>query len=143
MTIFMWMEDYSLAHQNYSTCWADIRSGMVCGRNWCYHYLDFFFAMLGLPYLSRASCPITTLQQLYEASGDAKAYGLSTILATHTRVASVIFLSEDILSRMNVIMQRKHADFSKLLIILTATADQLEHLRDEKSEWLKSVEHNT
>ena len=132
MTIFMWMEDYSLAHQNYSTCWADI-------VEWCAAETGVtttwtFFCNAGA---------IITLQQLYEASGDAEAYGLSTILATHTRVASVIFLSEDILSRMNVIMQRKHADFSKLLIILTATADQLEHLRDEKSEWLKSVEHNT
>ncbi len=40
-----------------------------------------------------------------------------------------------------LIMQRKHADFSKLPVILKATTDQLEHLKDEKSEWLISVEY--
>ena len=57
-------------------------------------------------------------------------------------MASVIFLSEvlDILSRMNATMQKKHADFSKLPVILEPTADLVEYLKDEKSEWLKSVE---
>ena len=57
-------------------------------------------------------------------------------------LASVIFWSEvlDILSRMNATMQKKDGDFSKLPVFLKATADQLEHLKDEKSKWLKSVE---
>ena len=84
-------------------------------------------------YLPRASC---TLQQLYATSGDAEAYGLSTLLATYTGVASVVFLSEvlDILARMNASMQRKLADFSKLPVLLKVTTDQLEHLKEEKSE---------
>ena len=85
---------------------------------------------------------IITLQQLYQSSGNAEAYGLSTLLATYTAVASVVFLSEvlDILARMNVTMQRKNADFSKLPVLLKVTTDQLEHLKEENSEWLTSVE---
>ena len=49
---------------------------------------------------------IVTLQQLYETSGDAEAYGIGALLATYTGVASIMFLSEvlDILARMNVSM---------------------------------------
>ena len=87
---------------------------------------------------------IITLQHLYETSGDAEAYGLSTLLATYTGVASVVFLSEvlDILAKMNGSMQRKLADFSKLHVpvILKVTTDQLKHLKEEESEWLSSVE---
>ena len=61
---------------------------------------------------------LTTLQQLYETTGDAEAFGLSTLLACFTGVASVFFLSEvlDILAKMNATMQRKAANFSKLQI---------------------------
>ena len=85
---------------------------------------------------------LITLQQLYQSSGNAEAYGLSTLLATYTAVASVVFLSKvlDILARMNVTMQRKNADFSKLPVLLKVTTDQLEHLKEENSEWLTSVE---
>jgi hypothetical protein len=82
---------------------------------------------------------IITLQRLYQSSGDAEAYGLSTLLATYTAVASVVFLL-DIVARMNVTMQRKNADFSKLPVLLKVTTDQLEHLKEENSEWLTSVE---
>lgn len=66
---------------------------------------------------------IITLQQLYETSGDAEAYGLSTLLATYTGVANIVFLSEvlDVLAKMNATMQRKHADFSKLPVLLKVT----------------------
>ena len=45
---------------------------------------------------------IVTLQQLYEVSGDAEAYGIGALLATYTGVASIVFLSEVlyILARM-------------------------------------------
>ena len=58
---------------------------------------------------------IITLQHLYETSLHPEAYGLSTLLATYTAVASVVFLSEvlDILAKMNGSMQRKLSDFSK------------------------------
>lgn len=78
---------------------------------------------------------IITLQQLYETSGDAEAYGLSTLLATYTKVANVVFLSEvlDVLTNLNATMQSRHADFSKLPVLLKVTTDQLEHLKEEKS----------
>ena len=58
---------------------------------------------------------IVTLQQLYETSGDAEAYGIGALLATYTGVASIMFLSEvlDILARMNVLMQRKLLNLSR------------------------------
>ena len=93
-------------------------------------------------YLLRAPTLIITLQQLYKTSGDSEAYSLSTLPATYTGVASVMFLSEvlDILARMNASMQRKLADFSKLPVLLKVTIDQLEQLKKEKSERLCSVE---
>ena len=85
---------------------------------------------------------IVTLQHLYETSGDAEAYCISALLATYTGVASIMFLSEvlDILARMNVSMQRKLLDLSRLPVLLKITTDQLEHLKDKRSEWLGSVE---
>ena len=76
---------------------------------------------------------IVTLQQLYETSGDAEAYGIGALLATYTGVASIVFLSEvlGILARMNVSMQRKLLDLSRLPVLLKITTDQLEHLKDE------------
>ena len=85
---------------------------------------------------------ITTLQQLYETTGDAEAFGLSTLLACFTGVASVIFLSEvlDILARMNATMQRKAADFSKLQVLLQLTLEELKSLKNEKADWCSSTE---
>ena len=85
---------------------------------------------------------IVTLQQLYETSGDAEAYGIGALLTTYTGVVSIVFLSEvlDIPARMNVSMQRKLLDLSRLPVLLKITTDQLEHLKDEISEWLGSVE---
>ena len=85
---------------------------------------------------------IVTLQQLYETSGDAEAYGIGALLVTYIGVASIVFLSEvlDILARMNVSMQRKLLNLSRLPVLLKITTDQLEHLKDERSEWLGSVE---
>ena len=69
-------------------------------------------------------------------------YGLSTLLATYTGVASVVLLSEvlDILAWTNAAKQRKLADLSKLPNLLKVMVDQLEHLKEETSEWLGSVE---
>ena len=85
---------------------------------------------------------IITLQQLYETSGDAEAYGLSNLLATYTGVASVVFLSKslDILARANASMQTELVDFSKFPIFLKVMTDQLEHMKEETSEWLGTVE---
>ena len=80
---------------------------------------------------------IITLQQLHETTGDAEAFGLCTLLASFTCIASVMLLSEvlDILARMNATMQRKTADFSKLKIMIELTIESLEALKDEKSDW--------
>ena len=92
--------------------------------------------------LPRASCPYHHPKQLYEISGDAEAYGIGALLATYTGVASIVFLSEvlDILARMNVSVQRKLLDLSRLPVLLKITTDQLEYLKDKISEWLGSVE---
>ena len=87
----------------------------------------------------RATAIIITLQQLYETSGDAEAFGLSTLLSG---VASVMFLSEvlDIVARMNVAMQKKTADFSRLQVFLQSTVNELKNLKDEKADWCSSTE---
>ena len=66
---------------------------------------------------------ILTLQQLYYSTGDAEAFGLSILLSCFNGVANVFFLSDvlQILARMNVTLQRKVADFSKLQIMLQFT----------------------
>ena len=79
---------------------------------------------------------IVNLQQLNEISGD----GIGALLATYTGVASIVFLSEvlDILARMNVSMQRKLLNLSRLPVLLKITTDQLEHLKDERvSGWIQ------
>ena len=64
---------------------------------------------------------IITLQQMYEVSGDAEAYGISSLLATYCGVASVVFLSEllDILAKMSAYVTVKSESWSKLRAILT------------------------
>ena len=82
-------------------------------------------------WLPRASYPyhhlIITLQQLWEITGDAGAYGIGTLLATYTGVASIMTLSKvvDILARMNVSMQRKLLYLSRLPVLLKIKTDQL------------------
>ena len=70
--------------------------------------------------------------------------GLSTFLATYNGVTSVVFLSEvlniHVLARTNASIQRKLADFSKLPVLLKVSMDQLEQLKEKKSEWLTSGE---
>ena len=70
---------------------------------------------------------IITLQQLWEITGDAGAYGIGTLLATYTGVASIMTLSKvvDILARMNVSMQRKLLYLSRLPVLLKIKTDQL------------------
>ena len=84
---------------------------------------------------------VITLQQLYENSGDAEAFGLSKLLSSFSGVASLMLLSKvlDTLARMNASMQMKAADFSKLPVLLKATTDQLKHMKEENSEWVSLV----
>lgn len=82
---------------------------------------------------------LTTLQQIYDTTGDAQAFGLNSLIASFTGIASIYFLSEvlDILARMNATMQRKTTDFSKLKILLQFTLDELKSLRQEKADWCR------
>ncbi len=60
--------------------------------------------------------------KLYESSGDAEAYGIYSLLAC---VPSSYLLSEvcSALALLNLFMQKKIADFSKLPFILKSTLD--------------------
>lgn len=59
---------------------------------------------------------IITLHKLYETSGDAEAYG---VLSSYSGVATVVLLSAVLdLTKLNLFMQRKATDYSKLPTIL-------------------------
>ena len=92
---------------------------------------------------SRKELPaiLITLQQLYEVSGDAEAYGLYLLLASQVGVASIMLLSSvlNTLAKMSASMQMKIADFSKLPTLLKMTTDSLESLKQETSDWLSDV----
>jgi hypothetical protein len=83
-----------------------------------------------------------TLQQLYEVSGDAEAYGVQSILSSFTGVATIVLLCEilNLLATLNCFMQRKTADFSRLKIILDSVLDQLKSLKLSDAEWCSDVE---
>ncbi len=59
---------------------------------------------------------ILTLQDLYETSGDAEAFGIQKILSSFGGVAAVTLLGEmlNLLANLNCFMQKKTADFSRL-----------------------------
>ena len=80
---------------------------------------------------------IVTLQQLYESSGDAEAYGLVSILSSITGVSCIYLLSEvlSLLARLNLFMQRKTSDFSKLPIMLSSIVHQLTSLKEPGTDW--------
>lgn len=80
---------------------------------------------------------ITTLQQLYETSGDAEAFGLCTFLASFCGILSEVL---DILARMNASMQKKTADYSRLQVILDVTLDDLKSLKNDGAEWSTSTD---
>ena len=68
---------------------------------------------------------LPTLSQLYESSGDAEAYGIYSPLASVNGVSSSYFPSEVLsaLALLNLFMQKKIADFSKLPFMLKSTLD--------------------
>ena len=85
---------------------------------------------------------ITTLQEFYEESGDAEAYGLASVLSSYSGAATNVLLSVvlDLLAKLNGFMQRKAIDFSKLPIVLQSITEEIKHLKDEKAEWCTLVE---
>ena len=70
---------------------------------------------------------LQTFTQLYESSGDAEAYGIYSILASVNGVSSSHLLSEVLsaLALLNLLMQKKIADFGKLPFMLKSTLDHL------------------
>lgn len=79
---------------------------------------------------------IATLQHIYETTGDAEAFGLSTLL-------SCFLLSEvlDILATMNASLQKKTADFSRLHVFLQSMLDELKSLKGESAEWCSKTKN--
>ena len=78
---------------------------------------------------------IITLQQLYQTSGGAEAYGIALVLSSFSGVASIILLSEvvDLLAKLSCYMQRQTVDFSRLPLILKSILKELEELKEDKS----------
>ena len=79
---------------------------------------------------------IMTLQQLYEASGDAEAYRVQLIVSSFSGVASILLLSEipNTLATFNCFMQRKTPDFSRLKMMLDSVLEQLTSLKLNSAE---------
>ena len=79
---------------------------------------------------------ILTLQQLYEASCDAEAYGVQLLLTSFSGIASVVLLSEvlNTLAKFNCFMQRKTTDFSRLKMMLDTFVEHLTSLKLGNSE---------
>ena len=71
---------------------------------------------------------IMTVQQLYEASGDAEAYRVQSLPCSFTGVAATVLLCE-ILNLLASFMQRKTTDFSRLKTILASVLKQLKSLK--------------
>ena len=115
---------------------ARIKSGKPSDTRWLSHERCMRAIRKELPAL------ILALQQLYDSTGDAEAFGLSILPSSFSRVVSVFFLSDvlEILARINVILQRKVADFSKLQIMLQFTCDELKSLKREKADWCSLAE---
>ena len=65
-----------------------------------------------------------------------------SFLPTYVVVSGIIFLSEvlDILAKINVAMQRKIIDFSKIPSFVKILVDELRSLKSEESEWCSTVQ---
>lgn len=86
-----------------------------------------------------------TLQNLYESSGDAEAYGLAIVLRSFSGVATVFLLRSvlHLLAKLNCYMQRKSTDFSKLPIILQSVISEMKELKKSGSTWSCSTSATT
>ena len=85
---------------------------------------------------------LITLQDLYETTSDAEAFGVQSILSSFAGVATVIILCEilNLIATLNCFMQRKATDFSRLKVILDSILDQLKCLKREDADWCSEVE---
>ena len=80
---------------------------------------------------------IVTLQQLYESSGDAEAFGIALLLASQVGIAGIALLSEvlDLLAKLNTYMQRKTADFTRLSGFVSSIIEELKLLKTDGAKW--------
>ena len=79
---------------------------------------------------------------IYESSGDAEAYAIYFLLASVNGVSSSYLLSEvlSVLAPLNLFMQKKMADFSKLSFMLKSTLDHLNSIRESDASWCTAAE---
>ena len=72
---------------------------------------------------------LQTLSQLYQSSGNAEAYGIYSVLASVNGVSSSCVLLEVLSAHalLNLFMQKKIVDFSKLPFVLKSILDYLIH----------------
>ncbi len=79
---------------------------------------------------------IITLQQLYEATGNAEALGLCSLLSSYVVISGIVFLAEvmDTMAKINAAIQRKIVDFSKIPSHKKILIDELTSLKSEESE---------
>ena len=76
---------------------------------------------------------LQTLSQVYDSSVDAEAYGIYSLLASVNGVCiKQLSLSDvcSVLALLNLFMQKKIADFSKLPFMLKSTLDHLNSIRE-------------
>ena len=85
---------------------------------------------------------LQTLSQFYESSGDTEAYGIYSILTSVHGVSSSYLLSEvvSVLALLNLFMQKKIADFSKLPFMLKSTLHHLNSIRESDASWCTAAE---
>ena len=83
-----------------------------------------------------------TLSKSYKSSGNAEAYGIYSLMGSVNGVSSSYLLSE-ILSAyalINLFMQKKIADFSKLLFMLKSKLEHLNYIRESDASWCIAAE---
>ena len=85
---------------------------------------------------------LQTLSQLYKSSGDVEAHGVHSLLANVNCVSSSYLLSEVLsaLALLNLFMQKKIADFSKLPFMFKSTLDHLNSTRERDASWCTAAE---
>ena len=80
---------------------------------------------------------VLTLQELYESSGDAEAFGIALLLTSQVGIAGIALLSEvlDLLAKLNTYMQRKTADFTRLSSFVSSITEELKSLKSTNAKW--------
>ena len=85
---------------------------------------------------------VANLFTVIQSPGDAEAYGIHFLLASVNGVSSSYLLSEVLsaLALLNLFMQKKLAEFSKLPFVLKSTLDLPNSLRESDASWCTAAE---